>query len=183
MAVLGVRGHASAAERRRRADWVSGLWLVMRGAVALVAVPFVACAAGQPAESMSTDKTCDPSIAMMTTGSQSVIGTRTITKITNASGQSVQQTPASGCAPSSSVCEVPAGSYAVGGSFAGVAGVGVGPLTQIGLIDGPSNAQCSEDQSVTIDMNKIEEMATITSLSEDPNSPYVVYITAIWPAS
>jgi hypothetical protein len=138
---------------------------------------------GTPGSKTSGNPTCDPAIAMMTTGSQSVIGTRTITKITNKSGQTVQQTPASGCAPSSSVCEVPAGSYAVGGPYAGVSGVSASPVTQVGLIDGPTNSQCSEDQTVTVDMNEIEEMATITSLSEDPNSPYVVDITAIWPAS
>jgi hypothetical protein len=171
---------------RRSAGWeLPVLGLVIRSALAVVAVPFVACAAGQPTSSMSTEKTCDPSIAMMTTGSQSVIGTRTITKITNSSGQSVQETAASGCSSSSSVCEVPAGTYTVGGVFNGSfsGSIAIGPLTQVGLIDGPSNGQCSEEQTVTIDTNKIEEMATVTSLSEDPTSPYVLYITAIWPAS
>lgn len=168
--------------RRRVHSRVTGFWLVMRIA-AVVPVPFAACAGGQPTPSMSTGTTCDPSIAMMTTGSQSVIGTRTITKITDASGQSVQQTGGSVCT-SSGFCAVPAGLYAVGGSFSGaLAGVGVGPLTQVGLIDGPSSGQCSEDQSVTVDTNKSIEMAVSTSATGDPNSPYVLYITAIWPAS
>jgi hypothetical protein len=146
----------------------------------------IGCGSSDPADSKATDaSTCDPSIAMMTTGSQAIIGTRTITKITNSSGQSVQETAASGCTSTSSVCEVPAGTYTVGGSFNGSFNgiIGMGPLTQAGLIDGPSTGQCSEALTITVDTNKIEEMATVTSLIEDPASPYVLYITAIWPAS
>jgi hypothetical protein len=151
-----------------------------------VLVFVLGCAEGATTDSKTTgSQTCDPSIAMMVTGSQSVIGTRTITKITNKSGQSVQETAASGCSSGSSACEVPAGTYTVGGSFNGAfsGSIGMGPLTQAGLIDGPSNGQCSEDLTITVDTNKIEEMATVTSLIEDPGSPYVLYITAIWPAT
>ena len=154
--------------------------------LALIALVFViGCAQGGTSDSKTTGgATCDPSIAMMVTGSQSVIGTRTITKITNKSAQSVQATGASGCSSSSSVCEVPAGLYSVGGSYAGQRdGVGVGALTQAGLIVGPASGQCSEDQSVTVDTNAVVEMAVSTSLTSDPGSPYVLSITAIWPAS
>jgi hypothetical protein len=155
--------------------------------LALTALVFVlGCAEGATTESKTTGSpTCDPAIAMMTTGSRSVIGTRTITKITDASGQSVQQTGGSGCVTSPSpFCDVPAGLYAVGGSYTGqLAGVGIGSLSQIGLIDGPSSGQCSEDLSVTIDTNRSIEMSTSTIATGDPNSPYVLSITAIWPAS
>jgi hypothetical protein len=161
---------------------------MMRIAIATI-VPFLlalGCAEGGTSDSKTTvSQTCDPAIAMMVTGSQSVIGTRIISKITNASGQSVQETGASGCSSSSSVCEVAAGLYMVGGNFTGqLAGVGIGTLTQAGLIAGPSNGQCSEDQTVTIDTNHELNMAVYpTGLIPDSGSPYVVYITAIWPAS
>jgi hypothetical protein len=154
--------------------------------VPLVSLLFVVgCAEGGTSDSKTTGgATCDPSIAMMVTGSPSVIGSRTITKITNKSAQSVQATGASGCSSSSSICEAPAGLYAVGGSYAGQRdGVGVGALTQVGLIVGPANGQCSEDQSITVDTNAIVEMAVSTTLTSDPGSPYVLSITAIWPAS
>jgi hypothetical protein len=121
----------------------------------------------------------------MTTGSQSVIGTKTITKITNASGQSVQATGASGCSPSSSVCEIPAGTYSVGKNFTGpLGGTSGGPLTQVGLIDGPTNGQCSTDLTITIDTNAWEAGGTTApGVTSDSASPYVLYITAVWPAS
>ena len=154
--------------------------------LAVVLAVGLGCVSAEDPPGMTTsDPICDPAIALMTTGSQSVIGTRTITKIINAQGVSVQANAASGCSSGSSICEVSAGTFTVGGSFHGAnsGSIGIGPLTQVGLIVGPSNGQCSENQSFTADINKLEEMALITSLSTDPGSPYVIYMTAIWPAS